>query len=69
MARDNIDRIMKNIRDVTVGQFIDYGDGRYSLNLAKIDDYDAYIANKAQAAVDEGEVQNAFCEVVAAELG
>ena len=29
MARDNIERIMKNIRDVTVGQYIDYGEGRY----------------------------------------
>ena len=57
MARDNIERIMKNIRQVTVGQFISYGDGRYYLDPNIIDDYDAIIEQKARAAVDEGEVQ------------
>lgn len=69
MARDNIERIMKNIRDVTVGQYIAYGEGRYYLDLAKIDDYDAMIEKKAQAAVDSNEVERAFRDIVAAELG
>ena len=69
MARDNIERIMKSIRDVTVGQYIDYGDGRYYLDLTKIEDYDARIEQKAQAAVDEREVERAFRSVAEAELG
>lgn len=71
MARDNIERIMKNIRDVTVGQYIDYGDGRYFLNLAKIDDYDALIEKKAAAAVigNVEEIENTFKNFTLAEIG
>ena len=69
MARDNIERIMKNIRDVTVGQYIAYGEGRYSLDLTKIDDYDAMIEKKAQAEVGESEIQRAFRAIAEAELG
>ena len=71
MARDNIERIMKNIRDVTVGQYIAYGDGRYYLDLTKIDDYDAMIERKAQAAVigNQDEIELAFRTILAAELG
>ncbi len=36
MAQGNIERIMKNIRDVTVGQFIEYGEGRYYLEPKKL---------------------------------
>ena len=70
MARDNIERIMKNIRDVTVGQYIDYGEGRYFLNLTKIDDYDSYIENKARAALmdNAAEIENTFKNFVVAEL-
>lgn len=68
MARDNIERIMKNIRDVTVGQYIAYGEGRYYLDLTKVDDYDAMIEKKAQAAVDPSEVERAFRDIAAAEL-
>jgi hypothetical protein len=68
MARDNIERIMKNIRDVTVGQYIAYGEGRYYLDLTKVDDYDAMIEKKAQAAVDPTEVERAFRDIAAAEL-
>jgi len=71
MARDNIERIMKNIRDVTVGQYIEYGEGRYYLDLTKIDDYDAMIERKAQAAVigNDGEIERAFRTIAEAELG
>ena len=69
MARDNIERIMKKIRDVTVGQYIAYGDGRYYLDLAKITDYDALIESKAQAAVDEEQVGQAFRSIMVGELG
>ncbi len=70
MARDHIERVMKKIREVTVGQFIAYGeDGRYALDLNIITDYDAEIEQKAKAAVDDGEVQQAFRDYVAAELG
>lgn len=71
MARDNIERIMKNIRDVTVGQYIAYGEGRYFLDLTKIDDYDAMIEKKAQAAVEgnEAEIEQAFRAIAEAELG
>ena len=69
MATGHIERVMKNIRDVTVGQFIAYGDGRYHLDLTKIEDYDAKIEQKAQAAVDEHEVELAFRAIVEAELG
>ena len=66
MSLGNIERIMKNIRDVTVGQFIEYGEGRYYLEPEKIDDYDALIEQKAQAAVIgnpgeiEGRLRNMF---------
>ncbi len=71
MARDHIERVMKNLRDVTVGQFIDYQEGRYSLNPEKVDDYDAIIEQRARAAVmgHEEEIERAFREVAAAELG
>jgi len=70
MARDHIERVMKKIREVTVGQFIAYGaDGRYALDLSIITDYDAEIEQKAQAAVDDNEVQQAFRDCVAADLG
>jgi KaiC/GvpD/RAD55 family RecA-like ATPase len=71
MARDNIERIMKNIRDVTVGQYIAYGDGRYYLDLTKIDDYDAMIEKKAQAVVNgnDNELEQAFRNIITAELG
>jgi hypothetical protein len=69
MARDNIERIMKNIREVTVGQYINYSQGRYYLDLAKIDDYDAIIEKKAQAVVDELEINLAFRQIAEAELG
>lgn len=71
MARDNIERIMKNIREVTVGQYIDYGEGRYFLNLSKIDDYDAYIEQKAQAVVigNTDEIEKAFKDYALNELG
>lgn len=70
MAQGNIERIMKNIRDVTVGQFIEYGEGRYYLEPEKIDDYDALIEQKAQAAVigNPGEIEGAFKEYVLGEL-
>ena len=71
MARDNIERIMKAIRDVTVGQYIAYGDGRYSIDLTKITDYDAVIEKKAQAAVagNDSEIEYAFRTIAEAELG
>jgi hypothetical protein len=71
MARDNIERIMKNIRDVTVGQYIEYGDGRYYLDLTKTDDYDAMIEKKAQAAVvgNDAEIERAFRTIAESELG
>lgn len=70
MARDNIERIMRNIREVTVGQYIAYGaDGRYFLDLTKIDDYDALIERKAQAVVDSAEVERSFRQIMASELG
>jgi hypothetical protein len=71
MANDHIERVMKNIRDVTVGQYIDYAEGRYSLNLTKIEDYDALIEQKAQAAVigNDEEINRAYQEFVAGELG
>lgn len=71
MARDNIERIMKNIREVTVGQYIDYGEGRYFLNLTKVDDYDAYIEKKAQSTVinNPTEIETAFQKYVIDELG
>ena len=71
MARDNIERIMKNIREVTVGQYIDYGEGRYFLNLTKVDDYDAYIEQKAQAVVvgNTAEIEKAFRDYALSELG
>ena len=70
MAQGNIERIMKNIRDVTVGQFIEYGEGRYYLEPEKIDDYDALIEQKAQAAVigNSGEIEGTFKEYVLGEL-
>jgi hypothetical protein len=69
MARDHIERLMKKIREVTVVQFIAYGeDGRYTLDLTIVDDYDAKIEQKAKAAVDEAEVQQAFRNLVEAEL-
>ena len=70
MAQGNIERIMKNIREVTVGQFIEYGEGRYYLEPEKIDDYDALIEQKAQAAVigNSGEIEGAFKEYVLSEL-
>lgn len=71
LAQGNIERIMKNIRDVTVGQFIEYGEGRYYLEPEKIDDYDALIEQKAQAAVinNPGEIEATFREYVLTELG
>lgn len=70
MARDHIERVMKKIREVTVGQFIAYGDdGRYTLDLNIIYDYDAEIEQNAKAAVDENEVQQAFRTFVEVELG
>lgn len=70
MARDHIERVMKKIREVTVGQFIAYGeDGRYTLDLNIITDYDAEIEQKAKAAVDDTEVQQAFRDCIATELG
>lgn len=70
MARDNIERIMRNIREVTVGQYIAYGaDGRYFLDLTKIDDYDALIERKALAVVDSAEIESAFRQIVVSELG
>ena len=71
MARDHIERVMKNLRDVTVGQFIDYQEGRYSLNPEKVDDYDAIIEQRARAAVlgHEDEIERAFRDIAAAELG
>ncbi len=71
MARDNIERIMKNIRDVTVGQYIDYGEGRYYLNLTKVDDYDAYIDQKAQASLvgNAAEIEETFKTFIVNELG
>lgn len=71
MARDHIERVMKNLRDVTVGQFIDYQEGRYSLNPEKIEDYDALIEQRARAAVlgHEEEIERTFREIAAAELG
>ena len=71
MARDHIERVMKNLRDVTVGQFIDYQEGRYSLNPEKVDDYDAIIEQRARAAVlgHEDEIERAFRDIAAVELG
>lgn len=71
MARDNIERIMKNIRDVTVGQYIDYGEGRYYLNLTKVDDYDAYIDQKAQASLvgNAAEIEETFKTFIVNEMG
>jgi hypothetical protein len=70
MAQDHIRRVMMKIREVTVGQFIAYGDdGRYALDLTIIDDYDAKIEQKAKAAVGEAEVQLAFRHFVENELG
>ncbi|MCB0191463.1 MAG: hypothetical protein KDJ65_05920 [Anaerolineae bacterium] len=69
MARDNIERIMKNIREVTVGQYINYAQNRYYLDLEKIDDYDAIIEKKAQAVVGKDEVNLAFRQIIEAELG
>ena len=71
MARDHIERVMKNIRDVTVGQYIDYQEGRYSLNLSKVEDYDALIEQRAQAAVigHDEEIERQFREFVTAEIG
>ena len=71
MASDHIERVMKNIRDVTVGQYIDYAEGRYSLNLTKIDDYDALIEQRAQGAVigSDEEINQAYQEFAAGELG
>lgn len=71
IAQGNIERIMKNIREVTVGQFIEYGEGRYYLEPEKIDDYDALIEQKAQAAVinNPGEIESTFKEYVLSELG
>lgn len=70
MARDNIERIMKNIREVTVGQYIDYGEGRYFLNLAKIDDYDALIEQKARTFIDnKNEIELIFKNFLVGELG
>jgi len=71
MARDHIERVMKNIREVTVGQYIDYQEGRYSLNLTKVDDYDALIEQRAQAAVTGqfDEIERQFREFAVEELG
>ncbi|NLF14692.1 MAG: hypothetical protein GX597_23120, partial [Anaerolineaceae bacterium] len=71
MARDHIERVMKNLRDVTVGQYIQYAQGRYSLDLEKTEDYDAEIDRKAQAAVmgHDDEIERAFREWAAGELG
>lgn len=71
IAQGNIERIMKNIREVTVGQFIEYGEGRYYLEPDKIDDYDAYVEQKAQAAVinDPAEIDATFREYAVSELG
>ena len=69
MARDNIERIMKNIREVTVGQYIAYQEDRYYLDLTKVTDYDALIDKKAQAAVDSNEVERAFRNIMAPDLG
>ncbi|MCG7851699.1 MAG: DUF6079 family protein, partial [Methanosarcinaceae archaeon] len=56
---------------VTVGQYIDYGEGRYFLNLSKVDDYDAYIDQKAQAVVigNTAEIEKAFRDYALFELG
>jgi len=70
MARDHIERVMKNIREVTVGQYIDYGEGRYFLNLSKIDDYDALIEQKARTFMDnKQEIENTFKNFLTGELG
>jgi hypothetical protein len=71
MARDHIERVMKNLRDVTVGQYIQYAQGRYSLDLKKTEDYDAEIDRKARASVidHEDEIERAFREWAVGELG
>ncbi len=71
LARDHIERVMKDIREVTVGQYIDAVEGRYWLNLAKIEDYDARIDQRAQAAVagHNDEIERQFREFVIGELG
>jgi hypothetical protein len=69
MARDNIERIFKNIRDVTFGQYISYENGYYFLNLEKLVDYDAMIDQRiASWGEGKAEVARAFGEIVTARL-
>jgi hypothetical protein len=70
MARDNVDRILKNIREVTSGQYISYDNGYYYLDLQKVVDYDAMIDQRI-AGWGEGKTQvvQAFAEIVLERLG
>lgn len=69
MARDNVERILKNIREVTKGQFISYDGDFYYLDLEKVADYDAEVdARIAAWGGGVGQVARAFNEVAAEAL-
>lgn len=64
MARDNVERILKNIREVTKGQFVAYDGDFYYLDLEKVTDYDAEVDARI-AAWGGGATQaaHAFAEI------
>ncbi|MFC2054808.1 DUF6079 family protein [Chloroflexota bacterium] len=71
MAHGHIERVMKNLREVTVGRFIRYEEGRYTLDLSVIVDYEALIERKAKAAVigHDDEIEKAYRDFTCIELG
>lgn len=69
MARDNVERILKNVREVTKGQFISYDGDFYFLDLEKVTDYDAEIdARIASWGEGTSQIARAFNNLVADEL-
>jgi hypothetical protein len=69
LARDNVERILKNIREATKGQFIAYDGNFFYLDLEKTTDYDAEVDARIAAWGDSsGYVSRAFRAIAEAEL-
>lgn len=69
LARDNVERILKNIREVTKGQFVAYDGDFFYLDLEKTTDYDAEVDARIAAWGDSSSyVSRAFRTIAEADL-
>lgn len=69
LARDNVERILKNIREVTKGQFVAYDGDFFYLDLEKTTDYDAEVdARIAAWGSSSHQIARAFRTIAEGEL-